>query len=156
MIRLRTIVESDLSVFFEQQRESEACRMAAFPPRDCASFFSHWKNKILGDESVPAFAIDVEGQTAGYVLSWKDGDRRLVGFWLGQAFWNQGIATRAVGEYLRDVTERPLYAHVARENIASIRVLEKCGFVVMSAEIASSKDTAAEVRLRLTETRRST
>lgn len=26
--------------------------------------------------------------------------------------------------------ERPLYAHVAKENIASIRVLEKCGFVV--------------------------
>jgi RimJ/RimL family protein N-acetyltransferase len=26
------------------------------------------------------------------------------------------------------VTERPLYAHVARHNAGSIRVLEKCGF----------------------------
>ncbi len=132
MIQLRTIVESDLTVFFEQQRESEACRMAAFPPRDREAFFSHWKNNILADDSVPAFTIDVDGEIAGYVLSWKDQDRRLVGFWLGQAFWNQGIATSAVSDYLRIVTERPLYAHVAKQNIASMRVLEKCGFVVDS------------------------
>ncbi len=125
-------MESDLSVFFEQQREPEACRMAAFPPRDREAFFSHWKKNILADDSVPAFAIDVDGEIAGYVLSWKDGDCRLVGFWLGQAFWNRGIATSAVCDYLRIVTERPLYAHVAEQNIASMRVLEKCGFVVDS------------------------
>ena len=148
-------MESDLAVFFEQQREPEACRIAAFPSRDHDAFFSHWKNKILADDSVSAFAIDVEGLTAGYVLSWKDGDRRLVGFWLGQAFWNQGIATSAVSDNLRIETERPLYAHVAKQNIASIRVLEKCGFVVVSEENPRSKDTVAEVLLRLMEPRNS-
>lgn len=119
MFQLRTIVESDLAVFYEQRREPDACRMAAFPPRDRDAFISHWKNNILADDSVLAFAIEVSGQTAGYVLSWKDGDRRLVGFWLGQAFCNRGIATSAVSEYVRIVTERPLYALVAQQNIAS-------------------------------------
>lgn len=151
MIQLRTIVERELAVFFAHQREREACRIAAFSPRDRAAFFSHWKNNILADDSVSAFAIDVEEQTAGYVLSWKDGDRRLIGFWLGQAFWNQGIATSAVSDYLRIETERQLYAHVAEQNIASIRVLDKCGFVVVSEESSRSKDTVAEVLLRLME-----
>ncbi|MEA2573916.1 MAG: hypothetical protein QOH93_1214, partial [Chloroflexia bacterium] len=31
---------------------------------------------------------------------------------------------------LEIVTERPLYAAAARDNVASIRVLEKCGFVI--------------------------
>lgn len=130
LIQLRAILDSDLAVFFEQQREPEACRMASFPSRNREAFFSHWQNKILGDDSVPVFAIDIDGKTAGYVLSWKDQDRRWVGFWLGQTFWNRGIATSAVSDYLRIMTERPLYAHVALENIASMRVLEKCGFVV--------------------------
>jgi RimJ/RimL family protein N-acetyltransferase len=32
------------------------------------------------------------------------------------------------------VTERPLYAHVAKHNAGSIRVLEKCGFRVEREE----------------------
>ena len=34
----------------------------------------------------------------------------------------------ALGAFLSQVTVRPLYAHVAKHNLASIRVLEKCGF----------------------------
>jgi RimJ/RimL family protein N-acetyltransferase len=32
---------------------------------------------------------------------------------------------------LQSSTARPLSAHVARHNVASIRVLEKCGFTVV-------------------------
>lgn len=38
-----------------------------------------------------------------------------------------------MSDYLRIVTERPLYAQVALENFASMCVLEKCGFVVDSS-----------------------
>lgn len=148
LVQLRAVIESDLAVLFEQQREAEACRMAAFPPREREAFFVHWRNKILADDSVPAFTIDVAGDIAGYVLSWKAGDRRLVGFWLGQAFWNRGIATSAVSDYLRVVTVRPLYAQVAQQNIASIRVLEKCGFgidPIATDEHPRSTDGVAEL-----------
>ena len=43
-------------------------------------------------------------------------------------YWGKGIVTKALTEFLTNITERPLYAHVAKHNIASIRVLEKCGF----------------------------
>jgi RimJ/RimL family protein N-acetyltransferase len=53
-----------------------------------------------------------------------------VGYWLGREFWGKGIATRALEEFLQEIKTRPLYAHVAKHNIGSRRVLEKCGFAV--------------------------
>ena len=44
------------------------------------------------------------------------------------------IATRALAAFLRIVNERPLHAHVAKHNVASIRVLEKCGFKLEGEE----------------------
>ena len=35
------------------------------------------------------------------------------------------------------VKARPVYAHVAKQNIASIRVLEKCGFTICGEEMES-------------------
>ncbi len=60
---------------------------------------------------------------------WEDDGRRLVGYWIGREFWGRGLATQALAELLDVVDARPLHAYVAKNNVASIRVLEKCGFV---------------------------
>ena len=57
-----------------------------------------------------------------------------MGYWLGREYWAKGIATRALGQFLRIVRLRPLYARVAQDNHASIRVLEKCGFAICGEE----------------------
>jgi [ribosomal protein S5]-alanine N-acetyltransferase len=57
-----------------------------------------------------------------------------VGYWLAQSHWGKGIATSA----LEQLTERVfnttdivrLYAHVFDGNIASIKVLQKCGYIL--------------------------
>ena len=51
-----------------------------------------------------------------------------ISYWLGREFWGKGIATQALGLFLQVVTSRPLTARVAKDNLASIRVLEKNGF----------------------------
>lgn len=43
------------------------------------------------------------------------------------------------------MTARPLYAHVAKHNLASIRVLEKCGFTVSRRVKAIATDRGEEV-----------
>ena len=57
-----------------------------------------------------------------------------VGYWFGRDYWGCGYATetlQAVLGYLRDKGRpRPLFAKVAPDNLASRKVLEKCGFVV--------------------------
>jgi RimJ/RimL family protein N-acetyltransferase len=132
-IQLRDVRESDLSIFFEQQRDPLANQMAAFPARDKDAFMSHWA-KILKDETTILQTILFEGQVAGNLVSFELSDQREVGYWLGREFWGKGIASRALLKFLKQVKERPLYAHVARHNIASLRVLEKCGFRLQGEE----------------------
>ncbi len=127
-VRLRNTEPDDLPIFYEQQLDADATRMAAFPSRDRAAFNAHWATNILGNTAAVKQTILVQGQVAGNIGSWPQGGVRLVGYWIGKEHWGKGVATRALAAFLHLVTERPLYAHVARHNAGSIRVLEKCGF----------------------------
>lgn len=127
-VRLRNTEPDDLPIFYEQQLDADATRMAAFPSRDRAAFDAHWATNILGNTAAVKQTILVQGQVAGNIGSWPQGGVRLVGYWIGKEHWGKGVATRALAAFLHLVTERPLYAHVARHNAGSIRVLEKCGF----------------------------
>jgi RimJ/RimL family protein N-acetyltransferase len=125
---LRDVVESDLPVFFEHQRDPDATTMADFPARDRNAFDAHWK-RLLADPSLYKKTIVFEGQVAGNIGSWAQDGRQLVGYWVGKEFWGKGLATQALAELIGDLGTRPLYAYVAKTNVGSIRVLEKCGFV---------------------------
>ena len=129
---LRDVTESDLPIFYEQQLDPEATAMAAFPSRDREPFMAHW-TKIMADEKGILKTILFDGQVAGNIVSWEQDGEWEVGYWLGREFWGKGIATRALSEFLKQVKTRPLVAHVAKGNIGSRRVLEKCGFKFVEA-----------------------
>ena len=129
-VLLRDVTASDLPIFFEQQLDPIATQMAAFPARDREAFMAHWA-KILADEANILKTILYGDQVAGNIVSWEQSGEREVGYWLGREFWGKGIATRALSLFLEQVLLRPLYAYVAKHNLASIRVLEKCGFEKM-------------------------
>jgi len=126
---LRDVIEADLPILFEQQLDHEATAMAAFPSRDHDVFMAHWK-KIMAYEKSIIKAISYDGKVAGYILSWEMEGEREVGYWLGKEYWGKGIATQALAEYVSIVKTRPLFAHVAKHNAGSQRILEKCGFTV--------------------------
>ena len=73
--------------------------------------------------------IVCDGQVAGNIGSWIAEDRRLIGYWIGREFWGRGVATAALAALVAEVKERPLNAFVAKHNLGSIRILEKCEFV---------------------------
>jgi RimJ/RimL family protein N-acetyltransferase len=127
-VQLRNVEPNDLPIFYEQQLDADATRMAAFPARDRSAFDAHWATNVLGSPATVTQTILVDGQVAGYVGSWPQDGARLVGYWIGKEHWGKGVATRALAALLHIVTERPLHAHVARHNVGSIRVLQKCGF----------------------------
>lgn len=128
-VQLRAVLATDLPIFFEQQLVSEAIQMADFPPRHKAAFMAHWA-KIMTDDSVLIQTILFNGDVAGNMVCFEQLGEREVGYWLGKGYWGKGIATQALKEFLKHIGTRPLYAHVAKHNIASRRVLEKCGFTV--------------------------
>ncbi len=136
-VLLRDVTEGDLPVFFEQQMDPVANQMAAFPARDRSAFTAHW-TKILGDQAVIIKTIVFDGHVAGNVGSWEQAGERLVGFWIGREYWGKGVATKGLSEFLGRVKARPLHAYVAKHNIASLRVLEKCGFTISGEHKAPS------------------
>jgi RimJ/RimL family protein N-acetyltransferase len=144
------VEDADLAAFFAHQRDPEAARMASVSPRDGDAFFAHWA-RILADETVVARTIVADGEVAGNVVVWTQDGRRLVGYWIGRPHWGRGIATEAVRRLVAEVTERPLYAFVATENVGSLRVLEKCGFAVPPGDVPPVRgdDDVEEVLLRL-------
>ncbi|HEX6541393.1 MAG TPA: GNAT family N-acetyltransferase [Ktedonobacterales bacterium] len=134
---LREVQAEDLPLFFEQQQDPEANYMAAFTakdPTDQQAFMAHW-TRILGDATTINRTILFEGQVAGSVASFEDTDGHSeVTYWLGKPYWGKGIATAALRALLAQVTTRPIYARAAKDNRASLRVLEKCGFTIIGED----------------------
>ncbi len=137
-VTLRPVIDTDLLVFFEQQLDPDANQMAAFTrkdPSDRDAFMDHW-TRIRGDNAVTIRTALFDGQVAGSVASFVDDQlgEPEVTYWIGREYWGKGIATAALSQFLGIQTRRPLYARAAKDNFASLRVLEKCGFTISGYE----------------------
>ncbi len=132
-LQLREIQPSDLPIFFEHQQDYEAVYMAAFTskdPTDREAFDSHWA-RILNSDAMVRRTIVVDGVVAGHIILFPMDDDLEITYWLGRDYWGKGIATKALASFLAEVDARPINARVAKDNIGSKRVLEKCGFEVI-------------------------
>jgi RimJ/RimL family protein N-acetyltransferase len=153
---LRKVRDEDLAVLFEQWADPVAAHMAAFTAPDHMdrdAFESRW-SRIRADETAIARVIVVDGEVAGSISSWGDPDEREVTYWIGRSYWGKGIATRALNAFLTVEPMRPLHARVAYDNVASHRVLEKCGFRVIATERGFAEARSGEIEefvLRLEE-----
>ena len=113
-------------------------------PADKEAFSAHW-TRILGNESITIKTVLFGGRIAGNVLTFEQFGQREVSYWIGKAYWGQGVATAVLARFLRLVEIRPLYARAARDNFGSIRVLEKCGFTVCGEDSGFSNARDEEV-----------
>ena len=145
-VTLRPVVAEDLPILYAHQADPEAARVASFPSRDREAFFAHWA-RIREVPSGLARAVLADGQVVGNIVSWDAEGVRLVGYWIGREHWGRGIATAALAAFLEVDRTRPLHALVAVDNVGSIRVLEKSGFV-RSDERRSSGDDVEELLYR--------
>ncbi|MDE2291813.1 MAG: GNAT family N-acetyltransferase [Elusimicrobia bacterium] len=135
-VTLRPVEDADLGVFFAQQLDGEARRMAAFTRPDLderAAFDAHW-TRIRSTPTTVTRTVLHEGKVAGYVARWLLDGQPQVSYWLGRAYWGKGVATAALSALIAELGERPLYARAAKDNHGSRRVLEKCGFRVVGTE----------------------
>lgn len=84
---------------------------------------------MLLDERDISRTIEVSVEVAGTIGSFDRRGEREVGYWVSWRFWGQGVATAASAEFVaRHDLERPLFAGIAKHNLGSMRVAERCGF----------------------------
>ncbi|HLW35662.1 MAG TPA: GNAT family N-acetyltransferase [Chthoniobacterales bacterium] len=146
-ITIRNVEPSDISIFFEQQLDPEANRMAAFVRKDRqqrAVFDAHW-NKILNSSQNITKTIVAGEQVAGHIACFPDGTNMEVTYWLGREFWGKGLATKALNRMLDLVVDRPIFARTAIDNIGSIRVLQKCGFKIVGKDKGFAEGRGKEI-----------
>lgn len=153
MVSLRAVEDDDLPFFFEWQADEESSRMAAVATRDAEAFAAHW-SRIRSDAGTTLRTIVADGAVAGNALSWTGADGRMVGYWLGKAYWGRGIASSALPLFLEEERHRPLLATVAEHNAGSRRVLEKAGFQLVARKLVDDgpkPGAFTELRFRLDE-----
>jgi len=92
---------------------------------------------IAKQPSPTVWAIEVNGEAVGGIgIEMHTDVERVsaeIGYWLGEAMWGRGIATEALKAVTAEAFKRfeitRLYALPFADHAASVRVLEKAGYV---------------------------
>lgn len=146
-ITLRITTPQDLEQLFLFQLDPEACYQAAFMAKDHADKDAYIAKHtpFLSDPTKTTRTILVDGTIAGSMSKFvMQGDAEIT-YWIDKQYWGQGIATKALTEFLKIETTRPIYGRIAFDNIGSQRVLEKCGFVKIGADRGFANARHAEI-----------
>ncbi|GAA1658089.1 GNAT family N-acetyltransferase [Actinoplanes couchii] len=147
VIALRPVHDADEDALFEQSRDPESVRMAAFTrpdPDDRAAFEAH-RARIRSRSDVIERAITVNGVLAGTIGCWVMAGDTEIAYWIDRAFWGRGIATVALTRFLAEVPHRPIFARAAGDNIASLRVLAKADFKIIKTQVAYAEARGTEI-----------
>ncbi len=104
-----------------------------YSERDAESFIESTEK----DKHQHVFAIEYNGSFCGVIglTLQKDVYRRSaeIGYWIGEPFWGKGIATKSIQWITRYGFENlkllRIYACVFESNPASMKVLEKNGYI---------------------------
>ncbi|MBL9002113.1 MAG: GNAT family N-acetyltransferase [Phycisphaerae bacterium] len=124
---LRPVCPTDVDALYAMQCDPEANRMAGTKPRGESAFRELW-SKSLADPDGLHRVIMHDGAVVGGISCFEMDSRVMVGYWIARSHWGRGLATRALAAFLELTRRRPLHAYAAVTNVASIRVLERCGF----------------------------
>jgi RimJ/RimL family protein N-acetyltransferase len=146
-VALRPIDDADLDVLFDQMRDPESVRMAAFTakdPNDREAFDAHMARvRTAPDATNRAITRDSQlvGSIAGFVI---DGETEVT-YWIDRSVWGQGVASQALGLFLQILEIRPVYARAASDNAGSLKVLRKAGFQPISTEVSYAPGRNTEI-----------
>ncbi len=146
-VALRPIEDGDLDALFDQMRDPESVRMAAFTakdPDDRTAFEIHMA-KVRTSPDVFTRAITADGRLVGSIASFVIDGHTEVTYWIDRSRWGQGIASRALALFLDTVPVRPLFARAASDNVGSLRVLQKAGFAIIGTETSYANARGTEI-----------
>ena len=132
---IRPFRPSDAEDVFEWRSDPEVNRFMPYP---CDGSVEEVRQRIeewIADNDKYAIELKSTGKVIGDIsLEWSEKDSAYeIGYNINRSFWRNGFATEAVRgiiDWARSkLGARDFTAFYAKENGASGRVLEKCGFV---------------------------
>jgi len=138
-VRLRPLRLSDAERLVELANNEKISRNLrdGFPNPYTLADADNFLAKFTNQDPVTFFGIEYEGEHVGNIslVPGQDIYRKSaeIGYFIGESYWNKGIVTTAVNlitEYgFKNLGIIRIHTGVFEYNIASMRVLEKCGFI---------------------------
>jgi RimJ/RimL family protein N-acetyltransferase len=123
---------------FHHSRHPDVWRLGGLMPEETLSAL---RARIAGDAAMRRFAIVAEGGAfvGAVTLQQADGAAALT-YWVRRDCWGHGIATRAVRTVLAQARRLAplLTVHIAADNLPSLRVVQKAGFVETTPDAATA------------------
>lgn len=132
---IRTFRPSDAEDVFEWRSDPEVNRFMPYP---CDGSVEEVRQRIaewIADNDKYAIVLKENGKVIGDIsLEWSEKDKAYeIGYNINRSFWRKGYATEAVRGLIKwarkELGVHDFTAFYAKENGASGRVLEKCGFI---------------------------
>jgi ribosomal-protein-alanine N-acetyltransferase len=144
---VRDMVADDLPALFEIQRDQEGQHMAAFTAAadDDRDAYLAKQRRHLADAAITAKTIVVADEIVGSIACFEFEGEQEVTYWIRRDHWGRGIASAALAELLAEIRTRPVFGRTADDNLASMRVLERNGFVRTGADTAFAHARQREV-----------
>lgn len=138
-IKLRPLRLSDAERLAELANNEKISRNLrdGFPNPYTLADAQNFLSKFTDQDPVTFFGIEYNGEHVGNIslLPGQDIYRKTaeIGYFIGEPYWNKGIVTTAVNlitEYgFKHLGIIRIHTGVFEYNTASMRVLEKCGFI---------------------------
>jgi len=138
-VALRELMDSDLeklSLYANNEKVSINLR-DGFPKPYTLESAKNFKKMVDSQSPKTFYAIEFQNEYVGNISLSLGADvyrkSAEIGYFIGEPFWNRGIATKAVnlmttwGFGQLDIVR--IYTGIFEYNLASQRVLEKCGFI---------------------------
>ena len=137
MIELRDFEQRDIEVLVKLLNNKNVTQYLSsrIPQPYTIQDAEWWVN--TGSKVGIAKAIDVGGNLIGVISAtigeYENIRSAEIGYWLGENYWGQGVATKAVDKMTNYIFSNSkivrLFSPVFAPNKKSMRVLEKCGYM---------------------------
>lgn len=139
-ITLGTRTADTVRIYFEKANRPEIRQVLPQKATSVEEALADYEKTLLPDATSFGRTVHADGRYIGdvwcYCINMDDDPNCMVSFCIfDPEYWSRGIATTALGIFMEQVLERynvkTIGAFAFARNKASIRVLEKNGFVVM-------------------------
>jgi RimJ/RimL family protein N-acetyltransferase len=165
-LRLRPVAPADAPAITPLVSDWEIARQTTSIPHPYPEGGAEvWIARASGERAAGrGLAVSIEERASGQIIgamgleTGDEEDRLEIGYWIGRPFWGKGYATEAAAA----LTSWALSLHEIREvhacvfpgNPASVRVLEKAGFIRVGRRIHPAPARGGEQVTLLFETRK--
>ena len=146
-ITLTKTEKEDLNTLFQFQLDKEGIYLAAFTPNDPSDKKAYIEkySQFLTVSTINMRTIRINEEIVGSISKFVMEGNNEITYWIDRKFWGQGIATRALSDFLKIELVRPIFGRVAFDNYGSQKVLEKCNFLKIDTDKGFANARQAEI-----------